>query len=303
MKYCITGAAGNISKLLARHLLKANQQVRVIGRKKEHLSELVELGAETAIGSVEDVDFLKQCFAGVDAAYTMCPPNFSPEGYVAFAEKIGKNYKEALTANKINYVVNLSSVGAHLTEGTGQITGLHKIEHQLNEIPKANILHLRPVYFYTNFFSQVGMIRNLEIMGSNFSFEATGFPLVHPSDIAFAAALKLQSLDFSGINVEYLASDQRSTNDIAAVLGNAVGKPDLKWIKFSDEQMFDALLQSGLHARPAKELVEGFHAIDTGKVFEEYLKMPTQLKKLKLEEFAEEFAAIYSANAASKATV
>ena len=298
MRYCITGAAGNISKPLALHLLKTDHHVRVIGRNHNHLKELEDAGAETAIGSVEDVSFLKRSFSGVDAVYTMCPPNFMPEGFIAYAEKIGKNYREAIAANKIAHVVNLSSVGAHLPGGTGHITGMYKIEQELNELQNVNIFNLRPVYFYTNFFSQIDMIRNLGIMGSNFSMETNRFPIVHPSDIATVAAQKLQSLDFQGINTEYIASDERSTSEIASVLGKAISKPDLKWTKFADEQMLEALIQSGIPQKSAQELTQGFHAIDTGKLFEHYWANHPTLQKQKLEDFASQFAQVYAAGTA-----
>ena len=76
MKYVITGAAGHISKPLAEKLLKAGHDVTVIGRNTENLRSLIELGAKAAIGSVQDVDFLKKAFAGADAVYTMSPPNY-----------------------------------------------------------------------------------------------------------------------------------------------------------------------------------------------------------------------------------
>ena len=62
MKYVITGAAGNISKPLVEKLLKAGHAVTVIGRNAEKLKSLTDQGANPAIGSVEDVEFLKSCF-------------------------------------------------------------------------------------------------------------------------------------------------------------------------------------------------------------------------------------------------
>ena len=68
MRYAITGAAGHISKPLVQTLLDRGHDVTVIGRNKQHLEELVKSGAHSAIGSVEDVEFVKKAFAGVHAA-------------------------------------------------------------------------------------------------------------------------------------------------------------------------------------------------------------------------------------------
>jgi uncharacterized protein YbjT (DUF2867 family) len=70
MKYVITGAAGNISKPLTEKLLNAGHEVTVISRSSENIRSLTEQGAKAAIGSVEDVEFLKKTFSGADAVYT-----------------------------------------------------------------------------------------------------------------------------------------------------------------------------------------------------------------------------------------
>lgn len=55
----------------------------------------------------------------------------------------------------------------------------------------------------------------------------------------------LLRLNFSGHSVRYIASDESDTEEIALVLGNAIGKPDLKWMKFSDEQALEGMLKGG----------------------------------------------------------
>jgi uncharacterized protein YbjT (DUF2867 family) len=83
---------------------KSGHEVRVIGRNENHLKKLKAIGAETAIGSVEDLNFLKTAFAGADAVYTMRPPTPASKGLTDYCENIGKNLKEAIEANHIRYV-------------------------------------------------------------------------------------------------------------------------------------------------------------------------------------------------------
>jgi uncharacterized protein YbjT (DUF2867 family) len=66
MKYVITGGAGHISKPLAEKLLKAGHQVTVISRNADNIGSLTNNGAKAAIGSVEDIAFLKKTFSGAD---------------------------------------------------------------------------------------------------------------------------------------------------------------------------------------------------------------------------------------------
>ena len=91
-------------------------QVTVIGRNANNLASLTAKGAKAAVGTVEDEAFLQDVFAGADAVYTMVPPQYSAQSLDAY-QRIGATYAEAVKGNNIKYVVNLSSIGAHMREG------------------------------------------------------------------------------------------------------------------------------------------------------------------------------------------
>jgi len=295
MKFVITGAAGNISRPLALRLLKEGHTVTVIGRNAAHLKELAEMGAHIEIGSVGDPVIINKAFKGSDAVYTMCPPDVTVSNLSRFCENIATNYAESIAMNKIRHVVNLSSVGAHLLKGAGHITGMQKAEAVLNQLENVNVLHLRPVYFLTNLFGQIELIKSMGIMGANFSVSAKRFPVVHPHDIAAVAADELLTLDFPRHSVRYIASDETGTDEIASVLGKAIGKPDLKWTRFTDEQFSQGLLQAGFSKEIIPEFVEGFNALNSGKLFEDYwLHRPEELGVTTLADFAKLFESVYN---------
>lgn len=297
MKYVITGAAGHISKPLAEKLLEAGHDVTVISRNAEHLNPLTNLGAKAAIGSVDDVDFLKTTFAGADAVYTMVPPNYTAHDMKASIAGVGKNYAAALKTSKVKYVVNLSSVGAHLPDGVGPVSGLYRVEQSLNELKNINIKHLRPGYYYSNFLGNVDMIKNMNIIGGNFGGGDFKMLLADTHDVAEAAFEELSKLDFTGHSVRYISSDERSTEDIAKVLGKSINKPELPWITFTDEQAFGGMTQMGFPENAAKNFTEMGHAMHDGSMFADYWKhRPAQLGKTKLEDFAKTFAAVYNSN-------
>ena len=296
MEYTITGGAGNISKPLALQLLKAGHEVTVIGRNADNLKELADAGAKLAIGSVEDVTFLTHAFTGADAVYTMIPPVHVATDWKAHIEQVGKNYTAAIKAAGVQYIVNLSSVGAHLPDGVGPVSGLYRAEQALNTLTDTQIKHLRPPYFYNNLLANIGMIKGMGIIGANFSAAEKMFPIVAPIDIADVAAEELLKLDFTGHSVRYLASDEVSTDQIAAVLGAAIGKPDLAWVEFTLEQALGGMVQAGLPEEIAKNYAEMNHSIKTGAMAEDYFKnRPAVLGKIKLENFAQTFANIYNA--------
>jgi len=80
-------------------------------------------------------------------------------------------------------------------------------------------------------------------------------------------------------------------------LGEAIGKPDLNWIVILDRQMLDGLKAVGLNPSIAKSLVEMNANIHSGKLLEDYqLNRQSQLGKVKMTDFAKEFASVYHRN-------
>lgn len=297
MKYVLTGGAGNISKPLADQLLKAGHQVTVIGRNPEHLKPLTDQGAKAAIGSVEDLAFLTEALKGADAVYTMVPPIFEVDDWKSYIGQIGKNYAAAIKAAGVKYVVNLSSVGAHMEEGAGPVSGLYRVEQALNELKDVNVKHVRPGYFFYNFYGNIGMIKGMNIFGGNSAKAEDKMVLSDPSDIAAAIAEELLNLNFTGHTVRYIASDERTPAEIAKVLGTAIGKPELPYVEFSDEDTLNGLKGAGLHEEIAKNYTEMGHALRTGKMLEDYQKnRPQEFGKVKLEDFAQQFSGVYNAS-------
>jgi uncharacterized protein YbjT (DUF2867 family) len=297
MKYVITGSLGHISKPLGQKLLHAGHDVTIISSKESNRAAIEKLGAKAAIGSVEDVAFLTSSFAGADAVYTMVPPNFSATNWKEWIGQIGKNYAAAIKTNQIKYVVNLSSVGAHLPDGCGPVSGLYKAEQALNALNDVNIKHLRPSYFFDNLLANVGLAKQMDIIGSNFGEKNETIVLADTSDITDAAFEELSTLQFSGHSVRYIASDERTSDEVAKIIGAAIGKPALPWVVFTNEQSKAGMLQAGLPEEITKNYVEMGDALHSGRMMEDYWNNhPATLGKVKLEDFARTFAFVYNAN-------
>jgi uncharacterized protein YbjT (DUF2867 family) len=289
MNFTITGSLGNISKSLAEILIAANHQVTIISSDSTKVDVIEALGATAAIGSVEDVAFLTDAFLGKDAIYTMVPPNYGAANIREFISGIGQNYAEAIMAAGIKRVVNLSSIGAHLDGGTGPIAGLYDVERHYSKLEGVAIKHLRPAYFYVNFYGNIDMIKHAGILGSNYDAE-TPMVLVHPHDIATVAAEELQQ-PFTGKSVRYVASDENTAGNIASILGKAIGKPELPWVEFSDEEALQGMLQAGLPEAMAKSYVEMGDAVRRRVLYEHYFSnRPSSFGKIKLTDFAAEFS-------------
>ena len=294
MKIIITGSLGHISKPLVEKLIAAKQDVTVISSNADRKSEIEALGATAAIGSVSEPAFVTEVFKGADAVYTMVPPTYAAADWKQHIAGIGKIYAQAIAAAGVKNVVNLSSMGAHMPEGCGPVSGLYFVEQALNALDGVNVKHLRPGFFYYNFMANIGMIKHMGIIGGNYG-EGAKLVLANPADIADAAYEELVNLSFTGNSIRYVASDEKTTDEVASILGTAIGKPDLKWVNFSDEQTMGGMLQNGVPEEVAKNYAEMGAAMRSGEMASDYLKnKPAKFGKTIFEAFAPAFAAAYN---------
>jgi len=294
MSIVVTGSLGHISQPVVQQLVAAGKQVTVISSNAERASAIEKLGAKAAIGSVTDEAFLEKTFAGAEAVYTTVPPYFAQEDWKGYIGSVGKKYAAAIQKAGVKYVVNLSSIGADKPDGVGPVSGLYRVEQALNELEGVNVLHLRPGFFYYNFLNNIGLIKQHGIIGGNYGVDST-LVLAHTNDIAKVAGDALLSLSFTGKTVQYIASDEKKTSEIAAVLGKAIGKPELPWIDFTDADTLGAMIGAGLTEEMAKNYTEMGVAVRTGWMAEDYrAKQQSPGGAIKLEDYATEFAAVYN---------
>ena len=175
MKIIITGSLGNISKPLTQELVQKGHLVTVITSKSEKQKDIEALGANAVVGSLEDVEFLSTTFTGADAVYCMIPPNnyFDPTiNLIEYYERIATNYSHAIQKSGVQKVVYLSSIGAHLAEGSGIIVGHYRGETILNKLTDVSIAFMRPVGFYYNLFGFIPMIKSQDKIAANWGADA-----------------------------------------------------------------------------------------------------------------------------------
>jgi uncharacterized protein YbjT (DUF2867 family) len=292
MKIIVTGSLGNTAKPLVQQLIAEGHDITVISSSNSKKTEIESLGAKAAIGSINDLDFLTKTFEGADAVFAMTPPIMGENNIIENTVKAGKNYAEAVKKTGVKRIVMLSSVGADSPVDNGPIAGLHHIEKLYNELENTSVTFLRAGYFYINFFNDIPLIKNAGIIGGNYSGDIS-IPLVHPNDIAKAAAEELVK-NSTGKSVRYIVSDARKASDFASVLGAAIGNSELPWVEFTDEQSLDGMKQAGLPEEMAHLYVEMGKGIRTGVVQADIIEHGSPVDgKIKLEEFAKEFASKY----------
>lgn len=298
MKIIVTGSLGHISQPLTKELVQKGHSVTVISSQTERQKEIEALGAKAAIGTMEDADFLSETFKGADAVYlmeTLGASSFFDQNldFVAAIARIGENYKQAVERSGVKRIVLLSSIGAHTDKGNGSLVMHYKVENILNQLPDdVSIKVMRPTGFYTNIFRQMQTIKTQGAIISNYGGD-TKEPWVSPLDIAAAIAEEMEK-PFEGRTIRYLASDEVSPNEIAKVLGEAIGQPDLKWLVIPNEQLLNGMLSAGMNPQIAEGFVEMQAAQGSGLLYEDYYRNKPTLGKVKLSNFAEDFALAYN---------
>jgi len=294
--YAIVGASGNTGSVVADQLLKQGQKVRVIGRSASRLERLTEQGAEAFVADVTDAAALTKAFEGATAVYAMVPPNISAPDVPAYQERVSDALTAAIQKAGVRKAVVLSSIGADKPEKTGPITDLHHLEQKLNSIAGLDAVYLRAGYFMENLLPQVGVIRNFGMVAGPIRPELP-LPFIATRDIGAAAAEILLSADFAGKQPrELLGQRDVSYNEVAAIIGKALGKPGLGYVQAPADQLRPALTQIGMSESMVNLLLEMWEALNSGYVsaLEPRSKInttPTSIESFVAEEFIPRFTA------------
>jgi uncharacterized protein YbjT (DUF2867 family) len=262
--YVVLGASGNTGHVVAKNLLARRQKVRVVGRNAARLQPLAAEGVEIFIGDVTDAQSLTRAFKGAESAYVMIPPNPTSNDFRAFQDRASDAIATSIRSTGVKNIVSLSSIGADKASGTGPVVGLYNLEQKLNQIDGANVLHLRAGYFMENTLPQVGAIRMTGSAAGPLRPDLK-VAMIATRDIGAAAAEALLRLAFRGQQTQELQGPRDlDYTEVAAVIGNGIGKPGLGYIQLPDDQMKAAMVQMGMSENFVGLILEMAGALNAG---------------------------------------
>lgn len=308
MKIVLTGSLGNISKPLAQQLIAEGHSVTIISSNPKKQKDIQVLEAAAAIGKIEDVSFLTDSFTGADAVYCMIPMSMSETHQQAYMHKIANNYVQAIKQAAVKRVVILSGWSANLIKG-------ENVEDLFNELTDASMTIMRPGSFYTNFYFSMDMIKGKGFIGKYLTLRYSGLMallrgrtglllgnyggndqivFVSPKDIAEAVAEELVNPPTEKVKIRYVGSEEMTCNEAAKIIGTAIGKPYLKWVLISDKQMLQGLKMAKMPQELAETMVEMQAVMHSGEPLKNFHQNNPKMGKVKLKDFAKEFAAVYN---------
>jgi uncharacterized protein YbjT (DUF2867 family) len=286
MKIAVTSPSGHIGSLVADYLLAAGADVRLLARKPEKLSRLVNRGAGVAEGSLEDQKFVVEATRGVDALFWVTPPDLGASDFREFQSRVGRTAAEAIRVNRIPRVVNISSVGAHLRSGGGPINGLYDVEQLLDRVA-THVMHLRAGYFFENFLVQLESIKwegkiRLPVSGSR------RIPMIATRDIARVAADKLVETTWTGRCVRGLHGPADLSFDEAAAAISQGLQREVVFVRVEGDVARQAMVAAGLSGQVADVMLEMYRSIDAGALRPQEQRSPETFTPTRLVDFARE---------------
>jgi uncharacterized protein YbjT (DUF2867 family) len=280
----VMGATGHTGRKITEELLREGEKVRALGRSESKLAQFKALGAEVLVCDTNDSTFLAQAFHGADGVYTLLPTDPAASDYRAQQDRQGEAIVNAIRAS-----------GVKFGEGTGVIAGLHAQEERLKQLEGVNVLLLRPVSFFENFYNSLGLIKQAGINGDSVKADLPT-PMIATRDIAEVAAKALKSRDWNGIVVsELLGQRDLSHAEATSIIGERIGKPDLQYVQFSYEDEANALVQAGMSESFANLYVEMTRAFNEETIKPSNGRTAENTTRTRFEDFADELAQAYNA--------
>lgn len=288
MKIAITTPGGHVGSAVTDFLLGLGSDIHVklLARRRITLKEFVERGAEVAVGSQDDADYLTKATQDVDALFWVTPPAYGSDNFRAFQNRVGRAAAAAIRTNQIPRVVNLSSLGAQHDSEMGPVNGLHDVEQLLDDAA-INIVHLRACFFFENLLGQRERIRkagriSLPIAASR------RLPMIAARDVGRVAAERLANRNWTGRNVRELhGAADLSYDEVAEILSTALGRK-IAYVECSRDEARHAILELGASENVADLMLELYAAADSGRYRPLQARSPETTTRTPLAEFARE---------------
>lgn len=261
--FVVAGATGRVGSAVARELLAIGVRPRVIVRTEGAAGEWRGLGADAALGSLNDSAFLADALRGADGFFTLLPENVPPDDFHAARRRMADAIAAGVRASGVPRVVMLSAIAAVLPDGNGPAKDLHYFERALRAtgVPAAV---LRACYFQDNVAGVIPAAARDGIYPNLLGDADLEFPMIATGDVGRFAADALIAWPALNSTID-LFGPRYSIRQVADALGAALERP-VRVVDIPPAEHVPALVGAGVPPPLAEILAEMFAAFAAGKI-------------------------------------
>lgn len=259
MKIVIAAASGNIGRRTAEKVIQAGAETILLARHPEKLAALVAQGAIVQPISSDDAQGLIKITQQADALFWLTPPKLDAPNLKDWYVQTARAGADAVSANGIPRVVNISSIGAGAKPNLGTVSFGGDVESSFNQTA-ANVVHLRPGYFMENFLAQIETIQSDRLVRFPYASDHD-IPWISTDDIGDVAAHYLLERRWAGQWTRNLMGAENLTLPETSAILSRVLDYSIEYTRVSIESLQQQFATMGATAEVQREMGDLFRAL------------------------------------------
>jgi uncharacterized protein YbjT (DUF2867 family) len=270
----IVGASGQVGSHLTERLLDKGIPAIAVVRNQEKIKDESFIVRQADLFNLEQV---VNAFNGGTTAFLLTPENPSSNDIIKDTKKIIENYRKAVEEKKIQRIVCLSCIGAHIEGKIGNILMSRLLEKQFDNLNIEKII-IRPSYYFSNWLGYLSTIEQYGVLPTFFP-EDLKVEMHSPLDLAdFIADVIAKPLGQpKTIVYELVGPTKYSSFDIAKIFSTIFNK-DVSIQSITCDKWKETLLSVGFTNNTADNLCDMTQAVVDGLTSPEYPNSTIHLK-------------------------
>lgn len=258
--FAVSGVTGHVGAATARELLTTGQQVTALVRDVAKGAAWADRGTEVAAVDLADRAGLATTIRGADGFFVLLP--FTPATADDDVQRqLADSIAGAVRDSEVPHVVMLSSIGAHLPEGTGAIRYLHYLENRLRETG-AVVTIIRSFHFQEKFETVLDAVQGAGTYPNFGESPDTATPMIATKDIGALVAQTLLSPP-AATEIVDLDGPSYTEREVAEKLGAFLGTP-LQVANIPRADWVRTIEESGVSRHFAEQVAELYDAEERG---------------------------------------
>lgn len=174
--------------------------------------------------------------------------------------------------------------------------GAAMMEERLDQLGIAELVHLRGGFFMENLLK--GVARIVETGEFAWAFRPDRpTPMIAAKDVGERAAALLTSSAWAEPRIEELLGPRDYTlKEAVGILGNAIGRPDVRYVQLPYGEARQAMIRAGMSPSFADAVMDTARSFNEGQAWAKERRSPRNTTETTLEQFARDvFAKAYRA--------